>query len=304
MRKFCLLGLILTALLLPMGRVQAQTAVTMDSLEIDLWPEFDRPEMLVIYRITLAPDVQLPVTMSLHIPTAAGNPFNVAVSESDGMLYNAVYTRTVEGDLAKITFTATTPNIQFEYYDPGLKKNGNDRNFAYTWNGEAAVKALTVQVQQPVGAKQVVITPDLGAGITGEGGLLYCTGMLGSVPAGNKFSLSISYQKATSELSSASMNVQPVATLDTRSPGRIFTDQSMLLTGGVVLGMVLVGGGLWLFFNQNRGNRRAGEHKRHERVVNVDADDDSPIYCFQCGRRASDGDVFCRACGARLRRSG
>lgn len=54
--------------------VRAQQGVTFESVQIDLWPEYDRPDMLVVYRFVLAADAQLPTELSLRIPAAAGTP--------------------------------------------------------------------------------------------------------------------------------------------------------------------------------------------------------------------------------------
>ena len=52
--------------------VGAQNDITFAGLEIDLWPEYDRPDMLVIYRITLDNSVKLPAQLTLRIPAAVG----------------------------------------------------------------------------------------------------------------------------------------------------------------------------------------------------------------------------------------
>lgn len=72
--------------------VSAQNEITLASLEIDLWPEYDRPDMLVIYRLTLDNSVKLPAQLTLRIPAAVGAPYNVAYEDAaDGMLYNLNY---------------------------------------------------------------------------------------------------------------------------------------------------------------------------------------------------------------------
>jgi hypothetical protein len=50
---FCLVFLGLPA--------QAQDTPTLSSLDIAFWPEYDRPEMLVIYQEMFAPETRLPV---------------------------------------------------------------------------------------------------------------------------------------------------------------------------------------------------------------------------------------------------
>ena len=84
---------------------KAQSVVEFDLLQVDIWPEYDRPEVLVIYRMSLADTVSLPAQISLHIPAAAGQPYNVANQDVDGMLYNLEYSLTPEGDWVRVTFT-------------------------------------------------------------------------------------------------------------------------------------------------------------------------------------------------------
>ena len=85
---FLLLGLIF---LVPVA--QAQGVLRLAELEVDLWPEYDNPGVLVIYKAKLPADVSLPVNVSLKIPAAAGEPFAVAVRQMDGALLNAAFLR-------------------------------------------------------------------------------------------------------------------------------------------------------------------------------------------------------------------
>ena len=77
---FCILLLIL-ALPTP-ARVAAapllQEAVSIQTLQIEVWPEYDRPAALVIYHITLASSVKLPAELSVRIPASTGGPSAVA----------------------------------------------------------------------------------------------------------------------------------------------------------------------------------------------------------------------------------
>jgi len=47
--------------------VSGQSTVVFDQVMIEIWPEYDRPDVLVIYRIQLADNVSLPVQVSLLI---------------------------------------------------------------------------------------------------------------------------------------------------------------------------------------------------------------------------------------------
>ena len=59
---------------------QAQGMLSLATLEVALWPEYDRPEVLVIYKAKLPADISLPVDVSLKIPAIAGEPFAVRIN--------------------------------------------------------------------------------------------------------------------------------------------------------------------------------------------------------------------------------
>ena len=130
MRRWVLPLLLILSVFLPLG-VRAQTPLTLDSVQVQIWPEYDKPSVLVIYQMTLPATTPLPATVSVRIPTAAGDPNAVAVHQVDGSLINVDKTRQVSGDWATISFTTTGPEIQLEYYDPTLEINGSARHFQY-----------------------------------------------------------------------------------------------------------------------------------------------------------------------------
>src|SRR5215831_8426098 len=69
MRKW--LAWILPCLLLFPFSAQAQSNITLDSLKISLWSEYDQPTMLVMYDFKLPVDVKLPVTVKMAFPKDA-----------------------------------------------------------------------------------------------------------------------------------------------------------------------------------------------------------------------------------------
>jgi len=76
---------------------------------------------------------------------------------------------------------------------------------------------MAIQVQQPLGATQMSITPSLGAGVTGEGGLVYYNGQVGAVTANTKFKVFLSYQKSDDSLSAPALKSNPAM----QSPHRL-----------------------------------------------------------------------------------
>jgi hypothetical protein len=308
--------LIMVILLVPWNLAVAQNAVIFTSLEIDMWPEYDRPEMLVIYRIELSPEVSLPAELRIQIPVAAGEPNAVAVRDPNGSLLNAPYERDVNGDWAIITLTASMPSIQIEFYDPGLITDGFDRNYELNWMGDYPTESLIVQLQQPLGAEKVLTVPGATGTTQGSDGLTYHTIDLGPQPAGLTTNVTISYIKDTDTLSVERFNVQPSAPISGSTLGRV-TIMDVLPWGLGVIGILLLVGGLWWYWQTGRGQHRPqqtsrGRRSRGKRTTHqarrapqanretaVTADDG--VYCHQCGKRAETGDRFCRSCGTKLR---
>lgn len=283
--------------------VLAQTDLTLDHVEVDLWPEYDRPAMLVIYQLFLPASTNLPVNLTVQIPSSVGDP-TVAVREADGMLYTMTFTRTVKGDTAEINFTTTSLEARVEYYDASLIGKTPHRSYTFTWEENYPVNSLTIQVQQPVDATNLTISPNLGTAIPGEGGLFYYTSMVGSVAAGNTFAVKVDYDKSSSRLSAETINVQPSGPIDASTSGRVSLNTVLpWILGG--LGLVLLVGGWWA---SRRTTKLPGDlQSRRRHVVKPQipplATDEAggALYCHQCGKRAEPGDLFCRACGTRLR---
>jgi hypothetical protein len=304
-RKWLCFLIALMTLALPFG-VRAQVGPRLSGLEVDLWPEYDRSEMLVIYKAALSPEVPLPAELSFRIPTAAGEPNAVAERQVDGALFSLAYEREVQGEWAVVRFTATMPEIQLEYYDPSLEKDGPQRQFEYVWPGDYPVDTLVVQVQQPAGAEGLEISPDLGDGVQAQDGLVYYTAQVGSFALGENFRLTLAYLKDSDALSVELQNlpVQPSAPITTETPGRVtIRDVLPWVLGG--LGLLLIGTGVWWYW-QLRSEKQVAPPRRRRRqaippeVAEVEDEDDS-LFCHQCGKRASPSDRFCRACGTRLR---
>jgi hypothetical protein len=300
MRKWLMVALV-GFLMVGIVPVQAQTAVSFSKLEVDLWPEYDKPEVLVIYHIFLEAGTALPANLMLSIPTAAGDPAAVAVRNADGQLYNVAYNRIVNGQVAQIAFSSPVSEIQFEYYDPGLVKNGTQRSYTYHWTGEYAVRAFAAQVQQPALASNIQITPAMGKGTPGEGGLVYYNSELGALQVQQQASVSLSYEKSEDTLSVQSGKVGPVSAVDTSTPGRATFGMTWIYVLAAVAILLIAGGGFW-YWRSTQG-RPEPVRRRHaayrEKLTQPSSD---MIYCHQCGKKASSGDVFCRSCGTKLRK--
>jgi len=280
----------------------AQTAVIFSTLTIDLWPEFDRQEMLVIYKGVLSPSVSLPVEVTLRLPADAGSPTAVAVGLDALSVADVVYETQASGEWVEVTFIAALPAIQFEYYDPRLTKDGAHRTFEYDWLGDYKVDSMDVQVQHPVGSSDVQVTPLGGKIVQGGDGFLYTIAEIGSVATGDLFTINLTYQKATDDLSVRSLDVQPSAPISPNTEGRVNLSKIWPWALGALGLLLIAGGGFW-YWQSGRQEPVARSRQRRKKtsVATEEVSSGEGVHCHQCGKRASSGDRFCRACGTRLR---
>jgi hypothetical protein len=261
----------------------AQVAASLERLEIALWPEYDRPALLVIYRATLPASTPLPAQVTLPVPAAAGEPTAVAFADDQGQLLLTSYTRTVDGDWATLVIEAPSPRIQVEFY-LDIAVDGAQRRIVFDWPGRVSAAQARFEVQEPAGASALVIEPAPEASrLDAEGRTTY-SGSLGSLSPGTSFELRVSYVRSTQDpmLAPAVPTPDPqVAASNTPDP----TWRALLAWGLAGLGLALLGAGGIIGW---RRARRAGAPPPAR-------------FCHACGAAAGPADVFCRRCGTRLR---
>lgn len=305
LRPFLILILI-TAFLIPLS-AGAQQPTALGTLTVDLWPEFDRPTMLVMYQFNLSSEVKLPAEVHFRIPAAAGAPHAVAVCEPGANCFNTPYTQQAAGEWSELIIQATLPDLRVEFYDPRLEYDGSLRKFVYHWPGDYRVENFKLHVQQPVGAEQMRLKPGTVVTGVGEDGLTYYSLDAGMVPAGQAVEVTVEYSKNSSDLTSARLAVTSSEPLDGDSGGRISITSDMPFVLGAVGVLLMVGGGAWYWFSgQRRSSLQPRKRSRHKPARDAPA---SPgeggadfVYCHQCGNRAAPGDRFCRTCGTAIRR--
>jgi hypothetical protein len=298
--------ILLLAWLIPAG-ANAQTQTAFASLSVDLWPEFDKPSMLVMYQFTLSPQTKLPAEIRLRIPAAAGVPNAVASCQPDGSCFNTTYEQQPAGDWSVLVFQATLPDLRVEYYDPQLTKDGTKRNFEYNWPGDYAVESFNIRAQQPVDAENMQVKPGTFSMAVGDDGFTYYSLDAGSVPAGQTVEVVISYDKTTDELSSSSMRVEPSEPLSSATTGRTSLTSALPFVLGALGLALIIGGGVW-YWKSGRQKPQPSRSRRTRRkaspATSAGVNAEGNVYCHQCGKRAAPGDRFCRTCGTQLRIGG
>jgi hypothetical protein len=288
-------------MLLP-AQVSADAPTTITKLEIDLWPEYDRPEMLVIQHISLDPQLVYPLKLSLRIPADAGDVENLAFVDTDGTLISiSDHKQNISGDWAVISFQTPKPDVQMEYYDPRLVKTSQERSYSYEWPGDYAVSALQIQLQEPKGSSQFTTTKDFGNGVLSTDNLVYHVSDVGSLAAGQTYQFDLTYRKANDDLSLQSGKVAPSAPINGNTAGRASLNP-VVLALLALLALTLLGAAVWWYFSDSTLRHPQNNRKRHAHsTIKTAPVQNGSVFCHQCGRRAAPGDQFCRTCGTRLK---
>jgi hypothetical protein len=134
---------------------------------------------------------------------------------------------------------------------------------------------------------------------------VYYTAEVGAVAKGITFSIKVDYRKEGEALSSESLEIQPSAPLSKETPGRMDLMQILPWVLGV-LGVLLIAGGSWWYWQSGRekGAAQIRRRRKASAIPKAESAIQGGVYCHQCGKRAEAGDRFCRSCGTRLREEG
>ncbi len=295
MRKLFLFLLMLSLVVMP-TMVQAQSNVMIKELNIQLWPEYDRSEMLVMYSFTLSGDTPLPTNMQIRVPANA--EVNAVAKVSEDTMVTVPYDTPVrDGDWQVITLVIDElTSYRVEYYE-AIKKENTTRNFSFLWESDYEAELLFIEFQQPPSATNLATTPKLPNANPVAEGMIYHTLTKTDLPAGEPFALEISYDKNNDDLTVSSMPVEVGGEPENEASSFSVNDSLPAILVGA--GVLLIVGGFLYFFLAGRSSEKSNEtRKRHSpRTASAGGN----IYCHECGGRARPGDKFCRACGVKLR---
>jgi hypothetical protein len=276
----------------------AQDKVAIQSINVNLWPEYDKSEMLVINYIMLSANTTFPVQLDVRVPADAVLN-TVAIGQTSDKVTDQGIEKTTakDGEWLVISITATGPAIQLEYYDPNLKTDGSLRSYSYRWLSDYDVTDFGVVFQAPFDATEFKSSLTLQDDGIHPDNMQYYFSDAGVVSAGKVFTFDLSYQKTTDALSASQLEIQPV-NVGENTPGRVSLNNYLpYIIGG--LGVILIVGGLVYYWQSGRSGSKKSRRRQHTRVEGEE--NESDVYCAQCGTRARGGDRFCRTCGSRIR---
>jgi hypothetical protein len=181
--------------------------VHFQKFEVAIWPEYDQPAALVMYRGWLAPDVQLPITVSLPVPASVAAPSAAAKRGPGTNLLMASYTVENRGEWNIVHLQTELPEVRIEFY-LDLATDQPQRAFTFEWPGGPVIDETTYEIMQPLGATDFKASPSSALPALGQDGLTYQREELGPIAEGAPFYIQFSYTKNTPDLTASAL--QPV----------------------------------------------------------------------------------------------
>jgi len=297
MPRWHIFTLLIGLLVLP-STAGAQGGTKLESINIELWSEFDQPSMLVINEFVVSQDTSLPAKITMRFPKE-GNLIAVA-AETNGSLFNSDF----EGPVEQGNWQTITLNVQsydphrVEYYQP-LTREENQRLFQYQWFGDYYVKQFNLNVLVPADTTNLVTTPPLSnTEISANSLHLIGTVSRSEMKMGQSFEFDLNYERTSDALADPDQTnqVQPSEPIGPNTPGRVSVNRLPWFIGGMGLALIIIA--LWAYWRSTQSS----EQKPHRhRAPHVQEGKDGLIYCHECGARAHPSDRFCRICGSRLR---
>ncbi|MEJ2286135.1 MAG: zinc ribbon domain-containing protein [Desulfobacterales bacterium] len=286
--------LFIIVMLMPVTPGIAQNPVdVIDTLDIELWPDYDRPSVLVLLTGTLPVDTRLPASVTLPIPQGAQINAVARIDSQDNSMKDDIFSSA--DPPGKLTFV--TPDLRFrvEYYLP-YTVDDNRREFDYTWLADIRVNNLHLRVQRPISASDLSIEPATANVARSEDGFDYHTFPPRTVAAGQPFSLHVEYLSNSAQLSVANLlppdtgKQPPSATATPRNDDGI----NWALVAVVAGGLLIFGAVIWQV-----AARRAADSSRKPVASGVKTPSRAK-FCRECGEPLDKDDRYCGGCGLKL----
>jgi len=303
--------LLLTLLLCFPALVQAQAnqATTIQSLAVDLWPDYDQTSVLVLFTGMLPADTSLPATVTIPLPNGVSLNAVARIDAANQMIDDIQFTQAAD------SVTLTTPDSRFriEYYMP-YEADGNDRSFTFSWLADVSVEQLEVSIQQPSAADSMDIIPAPANSTVGSvDNLTYHILPTSSVGAGERYEVNVGYTMAIPQLSTNQIDQQPQSSQTAVSPPQTVAASSsnnLPLILGIVGGVLIVGVLAWALVNNQKTTPRPRKPQPRKTAVKAQPIPTRPApaakstkFCHECGVSLQAGDKFCRACGTAVKNS-
>lgn len=287
----------------PVDRPGADSVAVPDiaTMQVDIWPEYDDPRVLVIYYGLLAPGAETPTDFSFIVPAGARIHMAGGIAETGGHLHGDFRTRPRDDGLMTVTYRLEVPEFYMEfYYDPFT--GGDERRFTYPVRAPYHIDSLLVRVQQPRRADAFGLVPASDGTVQDGRGFDYGVLRFADVAAGTETPVTVSYTKTDRDPSVVAQDdpgAAPSSSPGAPSPSPWRRARSWIL-GTLAAGFFAVGFYKLLSDRANEADPPRGARGTRGRVGGTSGTAAPSRFCTECGQRAGSTHRYCGRCGQPL----
>ncbi len=272
---------------------RADPAPVISYMDVEIWPEYDEPRVLLIYKGSLVAPGKTPTDFTFVIPDGA-HVHMVGGVDANGQHIHATYQTHKRADgLVELTYRLTVPDFYMEFYYNPLG-GAAQRRFTYTVLSPFVMDTLVVAVQEPQRAQDFTISPLTEQVSQDRNGFNYYVLQYDGVKAGARKAVTVAYRKTDDQPSIASPGDATSSATPPAAPGGHRTAIAIL----ALVALVSAGFGLWPLVRPRivRGRADVGARESASRPETGAA-----RFCTQCGESLSPDDRYCARCGAPTR---
>lgn len=280
-------------LFLPSSILAQDVAVpTVKQMKVSLWPEYDDPRVLGIYRGVFDPSAQVPKRIRLLVPKDAEITQACALTEAEEHLCQFAQ-KEVKGDFVEVSFDLPQPRFLLEFYFP-LSVQGAEKAARLLFSSVYPIQSLQAEVMKPLRAEGFKAVPQPASFVRDGVGLEYGSVDLGNLPAGKQVEIKLGYRKNDSRPSVAKRTSgspgQGQVVVPTREGGRTY----------LALMAAILGGGALLLVGYLIAARRRPAPPAVAKTQAKPARRARPKFCSSCGAQITPENSFCPECGNKL----
>jgi hypothetical protein len=275
-------------------------------LRLSIWPEYDDPRVLVMFRGEMAPHSVFPTHITLPLPKGAAVIGAGMISEQGELLLHPHQVRPEEaGDSLEINLPVARFFVEF-YYNPFTE--GTEKRFTYAAPTTYPIERLEVDIQQPLQATRFTTEPQAMSRETDEQSFTYHRFIYHNLGKGDTRRFTVIYTK-TAAMPSVTKG-QPTSEVIQQPRTAVHT---LVLACGMLGGAAVVfGGGAWLWTSYQRRRWTSPTHQTppvsppatvqlHAQTTFVPMPTTSgrhtPNFCSNCGAKLQAEYRFCPRCG-------
>ncbi len=178
----------------------ADAATDLEFMQLEFWPDYDKPSVLVLITGAVFAGVALPAEIVIPVPQDA--EINAVAEITEAGMTSIDYA--LQGDT--VLFQSVSPEFRVEYYVPYASR-GSTRSYDFEWLSPYAINRLAVQIQRPINAAELISEPPHSRVFSGPtDGLDYFLFDPRSLPQGTPYRLRFSYDMTSDVLTADELN--------------------------------------------------------------------------------------------------